>query len=67
FTYHIDSKSNVDFGFTYLMGKDVEVNESTPNPMYNPSDAQSPQNISSLSATTRADAILFGLQYSRSF
>ncbi|HHX8310335.1 TPA: outer membrane protein transport protein [Vibrio diabolicus] len=67
FTYHIDSKSNVDFGFTYLMGKDVEVNESTPNPMYNPGEAQSPQNISSLSATTRADAILFGLQYSHSF
>ncbi|HEQ3534122.1 TPA: outer membrane protein transport protein [Vibrio parahaemolyticus] len=67
FTYHIDSKSNVDFGFTYLMGKDVDVNESTPNPMYNPTNPQSPKNISSLSATTRADAILFGLQYSRSF
>ncbi|EGQ9166788.1 outer membrane protein transport protein [Vibrio parahaemolyticus] len=67
FTYHIDSKSNVDFGFTYLMGKDVDVNESTPNPMYDPTNPQSPKNISSLSATTRADAILFGLQYSRSF
>ena len=67
FTYHIDNTSSIDLGFTYLMGKDVEVNESTPNLMYNPSDAQSPQNISSLSATTRADAILFGLQYSRSF
>ncbi|EOG7716293.1 TPA: outer membrane protein transport protein [Vibrio parahaemolyticus] len=67
FTYHIDSKSNVDFGFTYLMGKDVDVNESTPNPMYDPTTPQSPKNISSLSATTRADAILFGLQYSRSF
>ncbi|HCH4211602.1 outer membrane protein transport protein [Vibrio parahaemolyticus] len=67
FTYHIDSKSIVDFGFTYLMGKDVDVNESTPNPMYDPTNPQSPKNISSLSATTRADAILFGLQYSRSF
>ncbi|EGQ9271635.1 outer membrane protein transport protein [Vibrio parahaemolyticus] len=67
FTYHIDSKSNVDFGFTYLMGKDVDVNESTPNPMYDPTNPQSPKNISSLSAKTRADAILFGLQYSRSF
>ncbi|EOY4386299.1 outer membrane protein transport protein [Vibrio parahaemolyticus] len=67
FTYHINSKSNVDFGFTYLMGKDVDVNESTPNPMYDPTNPQSPKNISSLSATTRADAILFGLQYSRSF
>ncbi|TMX32737.1 long-chain fatty acid transporter [Vibrio rotiferianus] len=67
FTYHIDNKSNVDFGFTYLMGKDVDVNESTPNPMYDPSNPLSPANISSLSATTHADAILFGLQYSRSF
>ncbi|MGR5235468.1 outer membrane protein transport protein [Vibrio alfacsensis] len=61
FTYHIDSKSNVDFGITYLMGKDVDVNESTPNPLLPGSD------ISSITATTHADAILFGLQYSRSF
>ncbi|EJC6745340.1 outer membrane protein transport protein [Vibrio vulnificus] len=60
FTYHIDTKSNVDFGFTYLMGKDVEVNESTPHPTL-------PVNVSSISATTHADAILFGLQYSRTF
>ncbi|NNN43404.1 MULTISPECIES: outer membrane protein transport protein [unclassified Vibrio] len=53
FTYHLDEKSNVDFGFTYLMGKDVKVNESTP--------------ASSISATTKADAILMGLQYSRTF
>ncbi|MGR5449737.1 outer membrane protein transport protein [Vibrio alfacsensis] len=67
FTYHIDSKSNVDFGITYLMGKDVDVNEATPNPMYDPTDPTSPKNISSITATTHADAILFGLQYSRSF
>ncbi len=60
FTYHVDTKSNIDFGFTYLMGKDVEVNESTPNPL-------GPGNISTLTATTHADAILFGLQYSRTF
>ncbi|EPF2679750.1 outer membrane protein transport protein [Vibrio vulnificus] len=60
FTYHIDTKSNIDFGFTYLMGKDVEVNESTPHPTL-------PVNVSSISATTHADAILFGLQYSRTF
>ncbi len=54
FTYHIDTKSNVDFGFTYLMGDDVKVNESTAG-------------VSSLTATTHADAILFGLQYSRTF
>ncbi|PTP47951.1 outer membrane protein transport protein [Vibrio splendidus] len=55
FTYHIDTASNVDFGFTYLLGEDVKnVNESSPLG-------------TSISATTRADAILLGLQYSRSF
>lgn len=53
FTYHISTASNVDFGFTYLMGDDVTVNESS---------AGTP-----LEATTHADAILMGLQYSRSF
>ncbi|HFG1932844.1 TPA: outer membrane protein transport protein [Vibrio cholerae] len=53
FTYNIDGKSNVDFGFTYLMGKDVAVSEN---------DAGS-----KLTATTHADAILLGLQYSRTF
>ncbi|MEZ8205604.1 outer membrane protein transport protein [Vibrio splendidus] len=56
-TYHIDDKSNVDFGFTYLMGDDVQVNESTVVGV----------ELSSISATTHADAILMGLQYSRSF
>ncbi len=58
FTYKIDNASNVDFGFTYLIGKDVNVEEST-------SIAGTP--VSSVSATTRADAVLVGLQYSRSF
>ncbi|EGQ8223798.1 TPA: outer membrane protein transport protein [Vibrio cholerae] len=53
FTYHIDDKSNIDLGLTYLMGKDVKVEEKT--------------SVSSISATTHADAILFGLQYSRTF
>lgn len=53
-TYQIDDKSNVDFGFTYLLGKDVDVNENSVSPTV-------------LSATTRADAILMGLQYSRTF
>ncbi|MCG9751376.1 outer membrane protein transport protein [Vibrio brasiliensis] len=61
FTYHIDDKSNVDFGFTYLMGEDVKVDESTQSPS-NPN-----LTLSSVSATTHADAILMGLQYSRSF
>ncbi|KAA8668291.1 outer membrane protein transport protein [Vibrio gigantis] len=53
FTYHIDTASNVDFGFTYLLGDDVSVSENA--------------GVSSLTATTHADAILMGLQYSRSF
>ncbi|MBY7731811.1 outer membrane protein transport protein [Vibrio splendidus] len=53
FTYHIDTASNVDFGFTYLLGDDVDVTETSSG--------------TPLTATTHADAILFGLQYSRSF
>ncbi|MBE3653737.1 aromatic hydrocarbon degradation protein [Vibrio navarrensis] len=57
-TYQIDDKSNVDIGLTYLVGKDVHVSEST---------EMGPLELSSISATTRANAILFGLQYSRTF
>ena len=53
FTYHIDNKSNIDFGLTYLMGKDIDVTEST--------------SLTQVTATTRADAWLYGVQYSRSF
>ncbi|UJF18730.1 OmpP1/FadL family transporter [Vibrio sp. SS-MA-C1-2] len=53
FTYHINQKSNVDFGFTYLLGQDI--------------DATEVQDISSINATTHADAVLVGLQYSRTF
>ncbi|CAH6782939.1 Long-chain fatty acid transporter [Vibrio chagasii] len=53
FTYHIDTASNVDFGFTYLLGDDVKVTETSSG--------------TPLTATTHADAILLGLQYSRSF
>ena len=51
FSYHIDSKSTIDFGLTYLIGKDVDVKEAS----------------GLLKATTRANAWLYGLQYSRSF
>ncbi len=54
FTYHLDAKSNIDFGLTYLMGKDVDVNEVSPVG-------------TTISATTRANALLYGIQYSRSF
>lgn len=48
FSYHFEKKHTVDFGFTYLMGDDVEVEESS---------------IQTLKATTHADAILAGVQY----
>ncbi|SMY14946.1 outer membrane protein transport protein [Photobacterium aquimaris] len=54
FSYHLDSKSTIDFGLTYLIGKDVSAEESNPLGM-------------SVQATTRANAWLYGLQYSRSF
>lgn len=60
FTYHLDGKANIDFGFTYLMGKNVKVKEQT-------QPAGVPVPVSELTATTRADAIMLGLQYSRSF
>ncbi|MFY2508094.1 outer membrane protein transport protein [Vibrio pectenicida] len=52
--YAFDKHHSIDFGFTYLMGEDVKVTEyagTTPV----------------LTATTRADAMLYGLQYSYSF
>jgi long-chain fatty acid transport protein len=52
-TYHINTQSNVDFGFTYLMSEDVDVVEG--------------EEPVTLTGTTRADAILIGLQYSRTF
>lgn len=61
FTYHLSEKSNVDFGFTYLLGQDVDVTQNTPNP------GAGPANLSTMTGKTHADAILMGLQYSRSF
>ncbi|MDV5170732.1 outer membrane protein transport protein [Photobacterium rosenbergii] len=54
FTYHIDSKSNIDVGVTYLLGEDVDVVENS-------------SGFSQVTATTRANAWLYGIQYSRSF
>lgn len=58
FSYHLDAKESIDFGFTYLMGQDVTFNEELVPGLGAPSIT---------GATTRADAILIGLQYSRSF
>ncbi|PSU28516.1 outer membrane protein transport protein [Photobacterium lutimaris] len=54
FTYHLDSKSNIDVGVTYLVGEDVNVVENS-------------SGFSQITATTRANAWLYGVQYSRSF
>ncbi|PSW08138.1 aromatic hydrocarbon degradation protein [Photobacterium rosenbergii] len=54
FTYHIDSKSNIDVGVTYLVGEDVDVVENSTG-------------ATQIEATTRANAWLYGIQYSRSF
>lgn len=53
FSYNFEKKHTVDFGFTYLMGDDVSVTET--------------DTFGTLTATTHADAILAGVQYSYSF
>lgn len=53
FTYRPSQTSSVDFGATYLIGEDTQVQESS--------------QLSSITGTTHADALLLGLQYSRSF
>lgn len=53
FSYKLDDMSNIDFGATYLMGKDVAVSESN--------------SASSITGTTHADALLLGVQYSQTF
>jgi long-chain fatty acid transport protein len=53
--YNFNKHHVVDFGFTYLMGEDVNVQET-----------QVP-GITQLTATTKANAILAGIQYSYSF
>ncbi len=58
FTYHLNKRSNIDFGATYVAGKDVDVTETTES---------NGVEVSTLNATTRANAILVAIQYSRSF
>ncbi len=64
FGYKLSEKATIDFGATYLFGKDVDVTEQTNNPNYGTSG---PQYLSSLTGTTHADALMLGLQYSRTF
>ncbi|WP_188008190.1 outer membrane protein transport protein [Photobacterium damselae] len=58
FSYHLDPKSSIDFGVTYLVGEDVKADENT---------IVHDKPISSITATTRANAWLYGIQYNRSF
>ena len=64
FTYHLTAKSNIDFGFTYLMGKEVDVKETKVLPT---GQALPVYLATQVEGTTTADAILVGLQYSRTF
>ena len=58
FTYKPDQMSSIDFGATYLLGQDVDVTETTKS---------GSTTVSRVTGTTHADALLLGLQYSRSF
>ncbi|MUJ23502.1 outer membrane protein transport protein [Aliivibrio fischeri] len=57
FTYNWSSNTAIDFGFTYLIGKDVEVHEFIEESLPAPA----------VTATTHADAILAAIQLSHSF
>lgn len=54
FSYAPSKDSTIDFGFTYLLGVDVDTHEHY-------------DDISSISATTHTDAIITGVQYSKTF
>lgn len=51
--YKLSKQSTIDFGATYLLGEKVDVTENGAG--------------TTLTATTKADAILLGLQYSHTF
>ncbi len=58
FGYQLSKKATIDFGATYLLGKDVQVEEEL---------TKSGTTVSTLTGTTHADALMLGLQYSRTF
>ncbi|MUJ29166.1 aromatic hydrocarbon degradation protein [Aliivibrio fischeri] len=63
FTYNWSNQTSVDFGFTYLIGEDVEVSEVQDIPDMMGITTPDP----SLTATTHADAVLAAIQLSHSF
>lgn len=52
-TYNWSKNANIDLGVTYLMGEDIQVEESN--------------GFTGINATTRANAWLYGIQYSYKF
>ena len=57
FTYNWSTSTTLDFGFTYLIGKDVQVNEHMEEDLP----------IPSLTATTNSDAVLAAIQLSHTY
>ncbi|MEX0337154.1 outer membrane protein transport protein [Vibrio tubiashii] len=54
-TYHINKDQALDLGFTYLVGKEKQVKDTLSN------------GVLVLDTTTKASAILFGVQYTHKF
>ncbi|QYJ87461.1 OmpP1/FadL family transporter [Shewanella mesophila] len=57
-TYSLSEHSDLDFGLTYLMGEDVDVTES---------QYLGPLPVATVNGTTRANAWMYGIQYSYKF
>ncbi|MGF1693129.1 outer membrane protein transport protein [Photobacterium kagoshimensis] len=68
-TYHLSKDSTIDFGATYLLGQDTNVEEKLGVNAKDIDPSLSDLGFigTSVKATTRANAILVGLQYNRSF
>ncbi len=65
FSYRLTPDSDLDFGFTYVLGEDVSVVES--KPMIPIDIASGTYLATSISATSHANAMMVGLQYNRTF
>ncbi|WP_299788299.1 OmpP1/FadL family transporter [uncultured Shewanella sp.] len=63
-SYNMSKHSVIDFGITYLMGEDVAVTETQLLP---PLDGGQLPWVAQVNGTTRANAVLYGVQYSYKF